>query len=142
MKEDFLHYLWKYQKFKSSPLQTTGGELIYVQNIGVHNKHSGPDFFNARVGISEQQWAGNVEIHLKSSDWYVHHHETDPAYDNVILHVVWEHDVEVFRKDETVIPTLELQKIVDVVLVQKYSGLLTSASQRWINCDTDRKSVV
>ena len=58
---------------------------------------TGPDFFNAQLSIGTQMWAGNVEIHVKSSDWYVHHHETDAAYDNVILHVVWEHNMEIYR---------------------------------------------
>ncbi len=72
----------------------------------------GPIFLMHNLSIGTQIWAGNVEIHVKSSDWYVHHHETDTAYDSVILHVVWEHNMEIYRKDNTPIPTLELKNYV------------------------------
>jgi len=95
MKEDFLHYLWKYKKFDATALQTTSGQVIDLVTVGKHNLLAGPDFFNASLHIDHQLWAGNVEIHIKSSDWYMHNHETDEAYDNVILHVVWEYDVDI-----------------------------------------------
>lgn len=88
MQEDFLHYLWKYKKFEATNLQTTNGEVVLIKNFGSHNLNSGPDFFNAQIQISDQLWAGNVELHLKSSDWFIHNHQNDTAYDNVILHVV------------------------------------------------------
>ncbi|MGB0949745.1 MAG: DUF2851 family protein, partial [Marinirhabdus sp.] len=90
MKEDFLHYLWKFQKFENTPLHTVTGKTVTVVNPGQHNHSSGPDFFNAQVRIGNMLWAGNVEVHVKSSDWYAHHHQADAAYDNVVLHVVWE----------------------------------------------------
>ena len=65
----------------------------------LENLNSGPDFLNAKIEINNQLWAGNVEIHINSSDWYQHNHETDENYDAVILHVVWNHDVEIFRKN-------------------------------------------
>ena len=99
MHEDFLHYLWKHKKIDVLNLVTTDFETIEIVSVGQHNLNSGPDCFNAQLRIAEQHWAGNVEIHLKSSDWFLHNHETDKAYDNVILHVVWEHDTDVFRKD-------------------------------------------
>ena len=133
MQEDFLHYIWKYQIFSALSLQTTRGEVVAINNIGQHNHNSGPDFFNAQLIINEQLWAGNVEIHVKSSDWYVHHHEIDNAYDNVILHVVWEHDTEIFRKDNSEIPTLELKHYVDKNLLNTYQKLIQSKS--WINCE-------
>ena len=79
-------------------LQTTTQESIILKTVGLPNVNSGPDFFNAQLSIGTQMWAGNVEIHVKSSDWYVHHHETDAAYDSVILHVVWEHDMDIYEK--------------------------------------------
>lgn len=133
MQEDFLHYIWKYKAFDSLGLKTTKGEPISVQQLGQHNLNAGPDFFNAQLVIAQQLWAGNVEIHIKSSDWYVHHHETDKAYDNVILHVVWQHDTEIFRKDNSEIPTLELKPFVDNTLISKYQKLMKSKS--WINCE-------
>ncbi len=106
MQEDFLHYAWKHKAFSSTSLKTTSDESIIILKLGEHNHNSGPDFFNAQLSVDGQLWAGNVEIHIKSSDWYLHGHEKDKAYDNVILHVVWEHDTEVFRSDNSVIPTL------------------------------------
>ncbi|WP_179319355.1 DUF2851 family protein [Winogradskyella helgolandensis] len=135
MQEDFLHYIWKHKAFASSVLQTTKDEPISIANLGQHNHNAGPDFFNAQLSIGSQLWAGNVEIHIKSSDWYVHNHEVDKAYDNVILHVVWEHDTEIFRKDNSEIPTLELKHYVDKNLIHKYQKLMQSKS--WINCESD-----
>ncbi|WP_439151649.1 DUF2851 family protein [Winogradskyella sp.] len=135
MQEDFLHYVWKHKAFSTVSLKTTEGEAITVKNLGLHNHNSGPDFFNAQLIIDDQLWAGNLEIHLKSSDWYLHNHETDKAYDNVILHVVWEHDSEIFRSDNSKIPTLELKGYTDIDLLKNYKSLL--ASKSWINCEAD-----
>ena len=96
MKEDFLHYLWKFKKFDTLNLKTSNEEEITIVSVGQYLELAGPDFFNAQITIGNQKWAGNVEIHLKSSDWYIHNHEQDSGYENVILHVVWEHDTEVF----------------------------------------------
>ena len=134
MQEDFLHYIWKHKAFSNVALKTAKGEVVSIKQLGQHNHNAGPDFFNAQLSINEQLWAGNVEIHIKSSDWYVHHHEVDQAYDNVILHVVWEHDTEIFRKDNSVIPTLEIKHYVDKSLVHKYEKLIQSKS--WINCES------
>ena len=134
MQEDFLHYVWKHKAFSSTSLKTTSDESIVILKLGEHNHNSGPDFFNAQLSVDGQLWAGNVEIHIKSSDWYVHGHEKDKAYDNVILHVVWEHDTEVFRSDNSVIPTLELKHYVNVNLLANYRALIQSKS--WINCET------
>ena len=134
MKEDFLHYLWKYQLFDISKTQGNYQEDIQVISVGLHNQNTGPDFLNAKVRIDHQLWVGNVEIHLKSSDWYSHHHENDPNYDAVILHVVWEHDIDVFMKNEKPLPTLELKGSVEQSLLEKYSGL-TDYSNYWIPCE-------
>src|SRR5699024_9600487 len=118
--------------------ETTDGKKILLINSGKHNEHeSGPDFFNAKLKIAEQLWAGNVEIHIKASDWYAHGHETDPAYDNVILHVVWENDTEIFRKDNSPIPTLELKNLVSSETLGNYQNLLLADRQKWINCEPD-----
>lgn len=135
MKEDFLHYIWQYKKMDVLHLATPEGEPIVINYIGEKNTNAGPDFFNAQLIIGAQKWAGNVEIHVKSSDWYVHSHELDSNYDNVILHVVWEYDVDVFRKDNTKIPILELKSRVDVSLLSNYSNLVL-ATHKWINCET------
>ncbi|TVZ51642.1 DUF2851 family protein [Dokdonia sp. Hel_I_53] len=137
MKEDFLHYLWKYKKFAFAKAKTTSNESIHLVSVGQHNNLAGPDFFNASLQIGAQKWAGNVEIHLKSSDWYAHGHENDPSYDNVILHVVWEHDIDIYRKDKTPIPTLNLQEYVSQDALQNYKELFANQSQKWINCEND-----
>ncbi|MBD3864238.1 DUF2851 family protein [Olleya marilimosa] len=134
MQEDFLHYIWKLKKFETLNLQTTKGEQVVIQNVGTHNYHTGPDFFNAQLIIAGQLWAGNVEIHIKTSDWYVHNHEVDPNYDNVILHVVWEHDTPVFRKDNSEIPTIQLKNYVSQVALNNYAKLFNS-KLTWINCE-------
>ncbi|WP_411893760.1 DUF2851 family protein [Winogradskyella sp. A2] len=139
MQEEFLHYIWKHKAFTSTHCNTAQGESIYIKKLGQHNYNSGPDFFNAQITIADQLWAGNVEIHIKSSDWYVHNHERDKAYDNVILHVVWDHDAEIFRKDNSVIPTLELRHYVDETLLNNYKDLIKSKS--WINCEKDFNEV-
>lgn len=133
MKEDFLHYLWKFKKFDVLNLKTSNGEEITIINVGQYLELAGPDFFNAQIVIGNQKWAGNIEIHLKSSDWYVHHHERDEAYENVILHVVWEHDTEIFRKNNSEIPVLELQKYVDAATITNYQSLISPKS--WIFCE-------
>ncbi|MDA9069482.1 DUF2851 family protein [Algibacter sp.] len=136
MQEDFLHYIWKHKKFRFNNLETTTGESIVVTSVGQHNFNSGPDFFNAKIKVGDQLWAGNVEIHIKSSDWFLHSHEQDQAYDNVILHVVWEDDTEVFRKDNTPIPTLQLKDVVDVTMLNNYEKLFAKQN-KWINCEND-----
>ena len=134
MKEDFLHYVWKYQKFNSGSLISSKDELVRVLVAGQHNLNSGPDFFNSQLYIGSQLWAGNVELHLKASDWFVHHHELDQAYDNVILHVVWENDSEIYRKDGTTIPTVEIKGNISPDTLSSYERLF-SKNHKWINCE-------
>jgi hypothetical protein len=139
MKEDFLHYLWKFKKFDTLNLRTSSNEQITISNAGQYLELAGPDFFNAQITIGNQMWAGNVEIHLKSSDWYAHHHERDPAYDNVILHVVWEHDTEIYRKNNTEIPVLEIKKYVDPDTITNYQSLMSPKA--WIFCEKQLRDI-
>ena len=97
MKEEFLHYLWKYSLYNADSLIDNEGNRISVIHPGEYNRDSGPDFFNARICIAGTEWAGNVEIHTKASHFDVHGHNTDHAFDNVILHVVAENDKKVFN---------------------------------------------
>jgi hypothetical protein len=139
MKEDFLHYLWKFKKFEAKNLETFNKEPLTIINSGSYLQLAGPDFFNAQITIGNQKWAGNIEIHIKSSDWYVHHHERDEAYDSVILHVVWEHDTEIFRKNNTEIPVLELKQYVSAAVLDNYKSL--TAPKSWIYCEKQLKSI-
>ena len=139
MKEDFLHYLWKFKIFDTSNLTTSNGEKLTIENSGSYLQLAGPDFFNSHITISDQKWAGNVEIHLKSSDWYAHHHERDPNYDSVILHVVWDHDVEIYRQNNTEIPVLILKNLVSKETLDNYHSLVLPKS--WIYCEKQIKFV-
>lgn len=139
MKEDFLHFLWQFKKFDLARLYTTQGEKLTIISSGLYLQKAGPDFFNAQIVIGAQKWAGNVEIHRKSSDWYLHNHETDPNYDNVILHVVWEHDTEVFRKDNTELAVLELSKFVSGKMLENYESLMLDKT--WLFCEKQIASV-
>ncbi len=132
MKEDFLHFLWKFKLFNSVDLKTTEGESVQVLKSGLHNHDSGPDFSHAKILIGEKEWSGNLEIHLKSSDWYKHHHQDDPAYKNVILHVVFEHDKEVFLHQKGDLPVLELKNFISHEYLNKYKKL--ENSRGWIPC--------
>ena len=131
--------MWQFKKFDIANFKTTKGESIQILNSGHYLQLAGPDFFKAQLMIGNQKWAGNVEIHLKSSDWYVHNHEKDSNYDSVILHVVWEHDVPIFRKDNSEIPTLELKEYVALSDLHKYQSLVSQKS--WIYCENEIRNV-
>lgn len=139
MKEDFLHHVWQFKKFNTQGLTTVQGEPVQIVNGGQYLQLAGPDFFNAQVIIGGQKWAGNVEIHIKSSDWYLHSHERDANYDNVILHVVWEHDTEVLRKDQSEIPVLELKNHIDTKLLAGYNAL--ASAKTWIFCEKELETL-
>ncbi len=124
MKEDFLHYIWKYKLFDASKLLTVEGQEIEVIKFGMHNTDAGPDFFNGKVKVGETTWAGNIEIHINSSDWIKHKHQVDKTYDNVILHVVYNNDAIILDKDGNEIPTLELKNLISSEVLAKYEQLV------------------
>lgn len=124
MKEEFLYFLWKYKLFSTTDLKSTKGESIEIVNSGIYNTNTGPDFLNTQLKIDGQLWIGNIEIHLKSSDWYAHHHEEDTNYDAIILHVVWSYDADVFMKNNLPLPTLELEKFVSKRSIGKLSEII------------------
>ena len=134
MKEEFLYYIWQYKLFAKLDLRTTEKKQITIVKSGIQNKNAGPDFLNGQVKIGAQLWAGNIEMHLKSSDWYVHKHEEDVNFDAVILHVVWEHDAVVFMKNNEPMPTIELKDFVDDKLLLNYKRLVYSP-RSWILCE-------
>lgn len=101
--EQLYHYIWQSGLFGRT-LTDSAGERIEVLDPGIHNNDAGPDFFNSKIKIGDTEWVGNVEIHVKASDWYAHGHQNDPAYHNVILHVVGISDREIKRADGSVIP--------------------------------------
>ena len=120
--ERLLHYVWKYKLYPAMPLLTTDGRPVSVIDPGTLNSDAGPDFFNAKIKIADTLWVGSVEIHTRASDWLVHRHDKDKAYDAVILHVVECVDCEVRRTDGEPIPQLKL--IVPEAIVKNIDWLL------------------
>jgi hypothetical protein len=133
MREDILQYIWKFQYYNNNDLQCTNGERISVIQPGIHNVNQGPDFIESKVRINKTLWAGNVEVHINSSDWNHHKHSADNHYSNIILHVVWNHDMEIKDGNGIHLPTLELQSRVSKLLLEKYKRLQESAS--FIPCE-------
>ncbi len=117
MNERLLQYIWQQQHFNTSSLTTTTGEVLEILHPGTWNQHQGPDFSQARIRMGQIQMAGTIELHLRHSDWYRHHHHTDKNYGNVILHVVWEDDLP---GQIPVWPVLELSGRVPGALLQTY----------------------
>ena len=127
MREEFLYYIWE-NRLTDKGLNTTEGEAVDIVATGYRNTDSGPDYLEAKIRIGDKLWAGHVEIHVKSSDWNRHGHQTDKAYKNVILHVVYENDMQVNE-----IPTLELKGHFDESLFLQYQKLISS--KNWIPCE-------
>jgi len=132
MREDFLHYLWRQARFDLRNLTSTTGASISIQNFGHHNKDAGPDFSGGQLRINGLQWAGNIEMHVRASEWYDHGHDSDPAYDNVILHVVLDEDRPVFRRNGERIPCLALRGRIPQGLLNSYWRLMHN--EAWVPC--------
>ena len=122
--EQLLHYIWKHRILPLHELRTTDGRAVEIIDPGLHNTHSGPDFFNAKLRIDGTMWVGNVEIHERSADWFMHSHDQDPAYNNVVLHVASVIDADVVTADGSRPPQLELH--VPPYVMQNYSRLLAA----------------
>ncbi len=132
MREEFLHFLWRWRRFDARDLQTTDGQPLEVVHPGEPNTHAGPDFFNARIRIGDTLWAGNVEIHLRASEWLAHRHDTDRAYDSVVLHVVLDEDEPVVRLNGQRLPCLTLRTRIPPGLLEQYQRLLHA--REWVPC--------
>ncbi|MDO4497011.1 MAG: DUF2851 family protein [Bacteroidales bacterium] len=111
--EDLMYYVWQQRLFQS--IETLDNTKIEVIHPGLRNLDAGPDFFNAKVKIDGMLWAGNVEMHCKSSDWYRHHHQGDPAYENVILHVVMQADAIIRHPNGEPIKTVVMKVPAEVL---------------------------
>lgn len=132
MREDFIHFLWRQARFDLRQLTTTTGAPVSIQHFGTHNHDAGPDFSGGQVRIDGVQWAGNIEMHVYAGEWYEHGHDTDPAYDNVVLHVVYEEDRPVYRSNGQRIPCLELYGRIPPGLYKSYFRLMHN--EYWIPC--------
>ncbi|MBK7762683.1 MAG: DUF2851 family protein [Bacteroidetes bacterium] len=127
MKENLFQFIWLHRLYgHSKALETIDGEPLLVINPGILNTHAGPDFLAAKIKIGNTIWVGNVELHLKSSDWFKHQHQTNKAYAKLILHVVYEHD-EVLPSNESLqFPTLELKDYIQLPLLEKYNSMMNA----------------
>ena len=142
--ESFYHFAWQHKLYNIQNLQTTDGLPIEVIHSGLLNKDAGPDFFNAKIKIDNVLWAGNIEIHIDSKDWELHHHKENKAYDNVILHVVTQYNSPAIRSNGSIIPTMvmdvlpsvyeqyeTLQKEKDAIACHEYINTIDKIE--WIN---------
>ena len=127
-KEEFLHFIWKFRLYNREALQAIPGGKLRVIHTGMGNKNAGPDFLEAKIQLEDTLWAGQVEIHLRSSDWSLHRHQHDPSYDNVILHVVYEHDQVVYRKNGSEIPVLSLKGMFNEEMYDHYHALVSATN--------------
>jgi hypothetical protein len=128
MQESFIQFLWQYQLFTKNNLYTEEGQPLRIIRTGKLNTNAGPDFSEARILIGDMEWSGQVEIHIKGSDWFRHRHQKDAVYDTVILHVVWQHDSPVYRTNGTPIPTLCLQPYTLASTLDRYQLLTTNTA--------------
>ena len=128
MPEEFLHYIWKYQLLNPVLISTTGEEVRIIKP-GIHNSDAGPDFIDARIVIGNTLWAGNIEIHLKSSEWIRHGHHRDEKYKNVILHVVFEDNYSVQRQNGEPIPVLCVKDKFNAMLLERYKDIMKNLNQ-------------
>ncbi len=131
MVEDFLYYIWQFKIF-SFPLTTVDGQNLSIIKSGMRNFDSGPDFSEVVIKIGNTIWAGNVEMHLKSSDWIRHGHDNNDAYNSVILHIVYEHDMDIVTKGGNKLDVLELKGKIPIGQYSRYKKLISSS--KWISC--------
>jgi hypothetical protein len=138
MKERLLQYIWQFQHFNKNELTTVDGEPLQIIHHGSFNTNQGADFSEAKIKIAKTTWAGNIELHIKSSDWNLHNHSVDKNYGNVILHVVWQHDKEINIAGNN-LPTLELQSRISKLLLNKYEELMNATS--FIPCENHAHTI-
>lgn len=131
--ENLLHFIWKYRLYHAQRMVSVSGNNLDVLDTGTHNTDAGADFQSARIRIGTTEWSGNVEIHWRASEWELHRHHRDPAYNNVILHVVYEYDRTVARADGTIPETLELKPLIPAHILPKYCEMMEH--MHWIPCE-------
>lgn len=133
MTEKLLQYLWNYKIFKHFDFKDIEGNSVEIIHFGKWNKNAGPDFLDAKIKINGLLLAGNIELHVRSSDWIFHNHSPDPNYQNIILHVVFQHDIEIHELTEKQVPTLEMHNYIDENIIWKYDKLING--DEFIACE-------
>ncbi len=126
MQEKLLQFIWKYNLYRPTGLTTTDGEPVSILHGGTINTNAGPDFSEARIKIADTMLVGNIELHVRTSDWLRHRHQHNPAFSNVILHVVYEHDMKEWPGN---IPVLALEPYIPEFVLHQYNGLLRTSDQ-------------
>jgi hypothetical protein len=140
MKEEFLCYLWQYKLLNNESIRTTCGQEVEIISPGNRNYNSGPDFIAAKIRINKTIWAGNVEVHIKTSDWKHHNHHCDPAYSNIILHLVYHDDISSCKNDKIFPrPCLEIKEHMDLQFLKNFENLIRQKT--WIPCEKSIHSV-
>jgi Protein of unknown function (DUF2851) len=135
MTERLLQYIWQFQYFNKNELSAITGEALQIIFQGSYNSNQGPDFSEAKIKIDNTMLAGNIELHIKTSDWEKHKHQLDNNYNNVVLHIVWQHDKQI----DPSVPVLELKERVPKILLERYEQLMNAAS--FIPCEKSIASV-
>lgn len=125
-KEELLHHIWQHRLFQTQDLTTTDGRPLELIRPGRLNTDAGPDFRDARIKTDGTEWAGNVEIHVRASDWLLHRHQNDDAFSNIILHVVFDDDL---RTSLGHFPTLEMKGLISDQVLRRYQRLSNSADE-------------
>lgn len=123
MNESLFQFIWQYSLYNPVGLITTDGESVTVIHPGKINKHAGPDFEEARIKVGTTTLVGNVELHINTSDWKKHNHHQDEAYQNIILHVVYNHDGNTPQP----FPTVALNKHIPAYVLHQYTNLIQAA---------------
>jgi hypothetical protein len=133
MKEEYLHHIFKTKQLGNN-FTTTNGERVEIINFGKHNYNSGPDFLECKIKIDDKIWAGQIEFHVKSSDWFKHNHQNDENFNNVILHIVFEYDMNI-QSGQMILPTVEIKELINQNHYKKYQNYILS--KNWIACQND-----
>ncbi|MFP3594509.1 DUF2851 family protein [Chryseobacterium sp. SIMBA_038] len=133
MTEKLLQYLWNFKIFKNFDFKDIEGNSVEILDFGKWNTDSGPDFLLAKIKINNVIFAGNIELHVKSSDWIFHNHSKDPNYQNIILHVVFQNDTDIDELKSKNTPTLELKSFIDKNILWKYEKLVSE--NQFIPCE-------
>lgn len=133
MNEKLLQHIWNYKIFTGFNFKDTNGNPVEILDFGKWNTDSGPDFLMAKIRIRNIILIGNIELHVRSSDWIFHNHSKDPAFQNIILHVVFQNDADIKEFKERSIPTLELKDHIDKNIFPKYEKLLKES--QFIPCE-------
>jgi hypothetical protein len=137
--EKLLHHIWKFKLLPSLHFTSINQEAIEILKVGEHNHNAGPDFFNGHIQFDGKIWVGNIEMHLKTSDWNKHKHQNDAAYKNVILHVVYENDLSIENQPLKNVPVVELKHLISDAIIHKHKDLIESKTE--IACSKHLKNI-